>query len=179
MEIKTERLILRDFTPDDINFYNELETHPKSLEFEHESIPSKETLDKNIEQTFSLINKSLRDKYSLLIVNGETLNPVGRVVLWKIDDSIREWEMGWIIHPDYWNNGYASEAAKAMIYFAFKELNAHRIQALCHEHNHRSERVMISIGMHKEGTLRGVRQFNHQLFGSNIYSILDSDIKKS
>lgn len=178
MEIKTERLILRDFRPEDINFYIELETHPKSLEFEHENIPDQKILDDNIKQIFELMNDNLREKYSLIIVNKETLIPVGRVVLWKIDDSIHEWEMGWIIHPDYWNNGYASEAAKAMIYFAFKDLNAHRIQALCHEHNHRSERVMISIGMHKEGTLRGVRQFNHQWFGSHIYSILDSDIKK-
>lgn len=178
MEIKTERLILRDFTPEDINFYIELETNPHSLEFEHESIPSQETLDKNIEQIFSLINNSLRDKYSLIIVNKETLYPVGRIVLWMIDETINEWEMGWIIHPDYWNNGYASEASKAMILFAFKELNAHRIQALCHEHNHRSERVMIRIGMQKEGTLRGVRNLNHQWYGSHIYSILDTDHKK-
>jgi [ribosomal protein S5]-alanine N-acetyltransferase len=49
---------------------------------------------------------------------------------------------------------------------------------LCHEHNHRSERVMIRIGMHKEGTLRGVRYLNSQWYGSHVYSILDTDHKK-
>jgi len=178
MEIKTERLILRDFTQNDINFYMDLETNPKSLEYEHDTFPSQETLNNNIKQIFELLDKNPRDKYSLLILNNDTLIPVGRVVLWMIDEFVNEWEMGWIIHPDYWNNGYASEAAKAMINFAFQDLNAHRIQALCHEHNHRSERVMIRVGMYKEGTLRGVRYHNKQWYGSHIYSILDTDHKK-
>lgn len=178
MEIKTERLILRDFTNNDINFYMDLETNPNCLEYEYDTAPTNETLNNNLKQIFELLDKSPREKYSLLIINRDTLNLVGRVVLWMIDESVREWEMGWIIHPDYWNNGYASEAAKAMIYFAFKELNAHRIQALCHEHNHRSERVMIRIGMHKEGTLRGVRYLNKQWYGSHVYSILDTDQRK-
>lgn len=80
MEIKTERLILRDFRPEDINFYIELETHPKSLEFEHENIPDQKTIDDNIKQIFELMNDNLREKYSLIIVNKETLIPVGRVV---------------------------------------------------------------------------------------------------
>jgi len=178
MEIKTERLILRDFMPEDIHFYIDLETHYDCIEYESESVLKEESLIQNFNQIVELQVANPRDKYSLIIISIETYEPVGRVVLWKIDDSIREWEIGWFIHPNYWKNGYASEAAKAMIQFAFEELNAHRIQALCHEHNHRSERVMIRIGMQKEGILRSVRYLNHHWYGSLIYSILDTDHKK-
>lgn len=178
MEIRTERLILRDFKPDDINFYMELETHFDCIEYESETVPEEVTLINNFNQIIELSGTDSRDKYSFIILNKETNEPVGRVVLWTIDESIREWEMGWFIHPIYWKNGYASEAAKAMIQFAFETLSVHRIQALCHEHNQRSERVMINCGMYKEGILRSVRYLNHHWAGSLIYSILDSDIKK-
>jgi len=81
MEIKTERLRLRDFKPEDINFYIELETHPKSLESAHENIHDQQILGDNIKQIFDLMNDNLREKYRLIMFNQEKLITVGTFVL--------------------------------------------------------------------------------------------------
>lgn len=174
MEIKTSRLILRDFKSSDLNFYIELETNKDCLMYEQEKSYPIDSIRSNFNTILQNQTKQ-RDKYSFVIEENENHISVGRIVIWKIDESISEWEIGWILHPQYWGKGYASEAAQALINNVFTNHNAHRIQALCHEHNVQSESVMIRIGMKKEGVLRAVRYLNNQWAGSIIYSILDTD----
>lgn len=64
-----------------------------------------------------------------------------------------------------------------MLEFAFNELKVHRIQALCNDENINSEKVMIKIGMIKEGTCRGVRVLNNRWYGSHIYSLLENEFR--
>ena len=55
--------------------------------------------------------------------------------------------LGWIIHRNYRNRGYASEAASALLDFAFKNLNIIKAYARCDIHNPASFGVMRRIGM--------------------------------
>lgn len=178
MEIFTERLCVREVIESDYDLFSELETNELCLKYESDTVPEKGWIDNKFRETFEDKNKTPRDRYRLVVTKMSTKEPVGRVVLWKIDDHIREWEMGWDIHPKYWGNGYAPEAARALLVYAFNELKAHRIQALCNDQNISSERVMIKIGMIKEGTCRGVRLLNNCWYGSHIYSLLDSEFNK-
>jgi RimJ/RimL family protein N-acetyltransferase len=67
----------------------------------------------------------------------------------------RRAEMGYWIGLPYWNNGYATEAAAAVVAYGFDTLRLHRIHA-CHlARNPASGRVMQKVGMIREGTLRG------------------------
>ncbi len=63
-------------------------------------------------------------------------------------------EMSYWIGKPYWNKGYASEAAKAILVFGFKDLNLHRIHAHHLSRNPVSGRVLQKIGMRREGRLR-------------------------
>lgn len=175
MEVLTSRLRLREITESDYNFFVELETNESCLKYESDIVPTKDSVDKKFRETLEIINSVPRVRYRFMITYLDTNEPIGRVVLWKIDDSINEWEIGWDVHPRYWGNGYAPEAAMAVLEFAFNDLRVHRIQALCNDQNISSEKVMIKIGMKKEGTLRGVRLLNNNWYGSHIYSILESE----
>lgn len=64
-------------------------------------------------------------------------------------------EMGYWIGKPYWNHGYATEAAKAVLDFGFKTLGLHRIHASHFAGNVASGRVMQKAGMQFEGTMRG------------------------
>ncbi len=55
--------------------------------------------------------------------------------------------LGWIIHPDYRNHGYASEAAAAILDFAFKNLKIDKVYAQCDINNPASFGVMRKIGL--------------------------------
>ena len=62
-----------------------------------------------------------------------------------------EASLGWILHRDYWKQGYGTEVGKALLQFGFEELNLHRITATCDAENYGSYRVMEKIGMRREG----------------------------
>lgn len=171
----TNRLCLREFKESDFDFFAELESNEFCLKYESDTLPTKEWIDKKFRETLDDKNQIPRTRYRLMISNLSTNEPIGRIVLWKIDDSIKEWEIGWDVHPKYWGNGYAPEAAKELLRFAFDDLKVHRIQALCNEKNSNSEKVMIKLGMKKEGTLRGVRFLNNCWYGSHIYSLLENE----
>lgn len=64
-------------------------------------------------------------------------------------------EIGFFVHPRYWGNGYATEAAQTAVAWAFSCGGVHRIQGSCWVKNAASIRVMRKLGFRKEGRLRG------------------------
>lgn len=63
-------------------------------------------------------------------------------------------ELGYWIGVPYWSNGYATEAAVAILGFAFRELVLHRVYAVRLSRNPASGRVLEKIGMNHEGRRR-------------------------
>jgi ribosomal-protein-alanine N-acetyltransferase len=56
-------------------------------------------------------------------------------------------EVGWLLAPDQWGNGYATEGAKAALDYAFTHLNLSEVVALTAAGNLASQRVMERLGM--------------------------------
>ncbi len=63
-------------------------------------------------------------------------------------------EIGWRLHPDFWRQGLASEAAQVMAAFAFDTLSAPELLAVRHPDNLGSKRVMERLGMRYRGLER-------------------------
>jgi RimJ/RimL family protein N-acetyltransferase len=61
--------------------------------------------------------------------------------------------LGYVLNKDYWNQGYASEAVRAIIDVAFKN-NIHRIEAKCDPLNIPSWKLLESIGFVREAHLK-------------------------
>jgi len=79
---------------------------------------------------------------------------LGEVVLTLNDAEAAQVEVGWVVHPDHAGKGYATEAARAAVGFAFAELGAHRVCASLDALNVSSAKVCERIGMRLEATLR-------------------------
>ena len=60
-------------------------------------------------------------------------------------------EIGWRLRPDRWGRGYAIEAAERMARFAFADLDAPLLCAICDPANTPSRRVMDKLGMMYRG----------------------------
>jgi RimJ/RimL family protein N-acetyltransferase len=71
-----------------------------------------------------------------------------------ISQSHNRAELGYWIGVPYWNQGYCTEAARAVLRYGFETLGLNRIQARHLARNPASGRVMIKIGMRHEGTMR-------------------------
>jgi RimJ/RimL family protein N-acetyltransferase len=63
-------------------------------------------------------------------------------------------ELGYWRGKKYWNNGYCTEAAKAVLELAFNQLDLHKVIANHITRNSNSGKVMRKIGMTKEGLLK-------------------------
>ncbi len=72
-------------------------------------------------------------------------------------DGRNEIEIGYRLHPDYWNRGLASEAAQAVRDHAFRDLDLPKVISLIHPDNVPSRRVAEKNGMkiERETVFRG------------------------
>jgi len=68
-------------------------------------------------------------------------------VAFGVEPEKTEASIGWIIHRDYWNRGYATEAVAAVIDLCFNSLDIKTIIASCDVDNTASRRVMQKLGM--------------------------------
>lgn len=79
---------------------------------------------------------------------------IGSIGLRDIDTQHRQAELGFWIGKDWWGQGYAREAAGAVIQFGFESLDLNRICAHHMSRNPASGRVLLASGMQREGVLR-------------------------
>lgn len=174
MEITTERLVIRDFIMLD---WAEVHTYASSPLVATHMIwgPNKEADTKEfIQRTIDMQRQSPRVDFEYAVIlksNGKLIGGVG------IHAMEQQGEIGYCFHPDYWRQGYASEAAREMHRFGFKDLGLHRIYATCRPDNIGSASVMKKIGMTYEGHLREHLFYKGKWHDSFQYSILKHEFK--
>ncbi len=83
----------------------------------------------------------------------DTSELIGAIGL-EIDRQNAHAEMGYWLGVPYWNQGYTTEAAAAVLEYGFTVLDLHRIHASHFTRNPASGRVMQKIGMQYEGCRR-------------------------
>ena len=81
-------------------------------------------------------------------------------------------ELGYWLGVPYWNRGYSTEAANAIVDFGFTRLGLHRIQAHYLTRNPASGRVMQKLGMRSEGVSRHAVRKNDRFEDLETYAIL-------
>lgn len=99
---------------------------------------------------------------------------VGGIGLHDFSRTHAHCELGyWIAHP-LWGRGYATEAARRVLAYAFA-LGMHRVQATHLTRNPASGRVMQKLGMRHEGTLRAFFRRFEKFEDIELYAILSTD----
>ncbi|QGN56914.1 GNAT family N-acetyltransferase [Nostocoides sp. HKS02] len=84
----------------------------------------------------------------------------------------RQAEVGWVFAPDVAGHGYATEAARALVDAAFREVGAHRVWAKLEPENTPSSRICERLGMRHEATFRQASWFKERWTDLAIYAVL-------
>jgi RimJ/RimL family protein N-acetyltransferase len=82
----------------------------------------------------------------------ESAELVGNVNV-MVDPPNRQGEIGFIFHPAHQGHGYATEAARALIGYAFEHYGLHRVFGRLEPRNAASARVLEKLGMRREAHL--------------------------
>jgi [ribosomal protein S5]-alanine N-acetyltransferase len=173
-ELKTERLILRPFTLDDALAVKQLAGDPAiadtTLNIPH---PYADGMAESwIETHAKTFARGGGVTYAITRRDDGTL--VGAIGL-TCDQRHDRAEMGYWVGQPYWGQGYATEAARALLSYGFTELGLNKICANHFERNPASGRVMQKVGMGYEGLQRQHVRNGDQYEDLVTYGILRSE----
>lgn len=102
----------------------------------------------------------------------ETGRLIGDVVLFFRSREHAGGELGYAFHPDVAGQGYATEAAGAMLDLAFGELGLHRVIARLDARNEPSAKLAARLGMRREAHFVSNEMFKGEWSDELIYAIL-------
>ncbi|MCA1053732.1 GNAT family N-acetyltransferase [Rossellomorea aquimaris] len=173
----TERLKLREMVQSDWKDIHAYASREEVCQYQPWGPNTIEDTQTFLKEVLNDANNCPRTRYTLAIECKEEKRLIGAIELTMMNQH-RSGEIGYIVHPDYWGKGIATEAAKQMMIVAFQYFKLHRIQATCDPNNHASEQVLKKIGMKKEGIMRENMLIKNGWRDSAIYSILEDEVGK-
>ena len=152
--IQTDRLILREFTMDDLPAVHQYGSDPEVMRGLL-LLPNSEDRSREVVEDYVAYQaEEPRTRFELAITlaaTGKLMGAVGIRIVWPRN---REASMGYILRRDSWGNGYATEAAKEILRLGFDVLEAHRVFGTVDTENLGSIRVLEKLGMTREGMNR-------------------------
>ena len=149
-EITTKRLLLRPVRLADAEDFYRIGSDPENNRF---------TIHyPNMDATLSgMADYWMGDPLGKYAVVMKGTNQFAGAVEVHLDERNQKAEIGYLITRRFWGNGYAPEAAAALLDLCFNILHLNRVEAMYDSRNHNSGRVLEKLGMHVEGRLRNDR----------------------
>jgi ribosomal-protein-alanine N-acetyltransferase len=156
MELRTERLVIREFRLDDepaVHHYGSDEEVTRYLTWGPNS-PTDTTA--YLKRVALEAGREPRTSFTLAVatLEGELIGVANLAITGEASTG----ELGYVLSRESWGHGYATEVARRLINFGFDDLGLRRITATCHPDNLASARVLEKTGMHPEGIIRDHRQ---------------------
>lgn len=153
--LRTERLLLRPIAEQDADaVYDYLGREDVCRYLLHEPLSRAEVTSKVTEAAKSTALRNDGDFARLAVVRDEGDAVIGEVMLNIVSVATATAELGWIFSPHVAGRGYATEATRALLDFAFEALSAHRVIANLHPDNTRSSRLCERLGLRHEALHR-------------------------
>ncbi|MFE3882456.1 GNAT family N-acetyltransferase [Streptomyces lydicus] len=168
-EIRTPRLILRRWTDDDLAPMADINTDPAVMRWIGDG--SALSLEQTAEEIEEWEEEWDDEGFGLfaveLLASGELAGCVGLSVPGFLPEAAHEVAISWRLGRQYWGQGYASEAAQAVLEFALQDRGLDRVIAVNRLGHEASDNVLRKLGMAFE------RETTHPEYGHalTVYSI--------
>jgi RimJ/RimL family protein N-acetyltransferase len=179
MYLTTPRLTLREFRPDDWQAVWQYQNDPRYLRYYAWTERPAEDVQKFVEMFVAWQAEQPRRKRQLALVLTATGQLIGNCGIRMDSADAREADIGYELAPEHWGNGYATEAARALVRFGFEELGLHRIWSWCIADNSASAHVLRKIGMREEGRQRDKEYFKGRYWDTLLFGMLEEEWRES
>ena len=141
VEFRTERLVLRPAREDDLDAIHAILSNPQAMTYW--SSPPHETLEQSRDWLQKMIGVRVPEGEELIVERDGKV--IGKAGLWRFP------EIGFILHPDFWGQGYAQEALNLVIGRAFEVHGVPRIEADVDPRNLGSLKLLSRLGFRETG----------------------------
>ncbi|MEU8004924.1 GNAT family N-acetyltransferase [Catellatospora sp. NPDC049111] len=173
--LRTARLTLRPMVPGDLDDVYAWQSRPDVVRWMLGAGPrTREQSQASV--TAMVAEDALRaegDCLTLAVVAEARV--IGTVELVWRSQADRTAELGYVFHPDHGGRGLATEAARALLDWAFGEFGLHRVYARCHARNEASARLMARLGMRQEARHVESYLFRGEWADQLVFAVLDRE----
>lgn len=160
--IRTRRLLLRAPERRDLDPLHRVFSHPDAMRYwshpaHADQAQTRQVLD-DMRASF--------DRTGLELVIDLDGQVIGKAGLWKIA------ELGYILHPDHWGEGFAQEALRAVLDAAWvRHPGIGKITAEIDPRNIASARLLGRLGFHKAGHAKNTVEINGEWCDSSYFAL--------
>lgn len=171
--LETDRLILRSWCEEDYldvyEYASDDRVGPNAGWTPH----------KNEQESRSIVRMFIENNDTYAIVLKAENKVIGSIgIHFRIPDesfkNLKQREIGYVLNPKYWGNGYVPEAVKRIIQFGFEEKALEMIWCGHYDFNHNSKRVVEKCGFN----YRFTREVKRKLFDNSIVNELFYNITR-
>lgn len=174
----SERVYLREMDERDWIGVHEYASNKLVCQYQPWGPNSEKDSKEFVKQVLLDAKREERTRFVFAIVEKENERLIGAGEFNIRDNRNKTGEIGYIINPNFWGKGIATEVAKHLIVFGFKQFQLHRIYATCDPRNIASSKVLEKVSMTLEGRMREDLLIKDGWRDSLMYSILEQEWRK-
>lgn len=170
--LHTKHLLLRDLVADDWPAVHEYATDPEVVRYMPWGPNTEQQTRDFISSAISQQQEMPRRQYELAVILKEKDQLIGCCGLRLSRPEHKGGDFGYCFNRQFWGQGYATQAARAIVEFGFRRCGLHRIFATCDARNNASRRVLERLGMRREGHFLQDKWERQQWTDTFLYAIL-------
>jgi ribosomal-protein-alanine N-acetyltransferase len=159
MQLKTTRLLIRDFIESDLDAVYAYGSDPEVVRYMVFPPSTLAGTREHIARCMALAAEQPRRGYDMGIALQSTGQIIGGITLGVFDRAAGEAAFSYLLNRAMWGQGYATEALSEMLRFGFTQLGLRRIADSCAVENIASARVMEKCGLRLESERDGERLY--------------------
>ncbi len=167
----TERLILRQTNPRDVNEVFFLRSDDRVLKYIGRT---KATSIEDAIKWLDIVNDALIKNEGICwaITLKDDPAMIGSIGFWRMEKEHYRSEVGYVLHPEHHGKGIMSEALKSILHYGFYTMNLHSVEANIDPENTPSKNLLESNGFIREAYFKENYFFDGKFYDSAIYSLL-------
>lgn len=171
-----DRLVVRDLVGADLADMHAYASDPEVARFLFWGPNEPEETEASLAAFIASQQDDPRLVYELGIALPADDRLIGALCLYLGDRDLRnDGELGFVLRPDQWGQGYVVEAARLLMQAAFQRQGLHRIWATCDARNLASQRVLEKLGMRQEASFVKSRLSDGIWIDEYGYAVLASE----
>ncbi|MBS4538912.1 GNAT family N-acetyltransferase [Clostridium sp. D2Q-11] len=167
VEMITERLVLRRFLPDDWKDLYEYLSIEEVVRYEPYGVFTKEECIKESIERYEAEDDS--SFWAVCLKENDKM--IGHIYFQQTDPKkFMTWALGYVFNPKYYHKGYATEACKRILQYAFEDCDAHRIVAGVNVKNIASWKLLERLNMRREAHFLQNVFFNRDSYDKPVWN---------